>query len=171
VTTACRLPGQVDSPSKLWELLLTKGSVQTPRVPASRFNIDAHYHPDLDRPGSFNVKGGYFLDGPADAFDPTFFNMTPIEAMWLDPQQRRILEVCYEAFESAGLTLEDVAGTNTAVYAATFTADYQQMSHREMDFRHNYVATGVDTGILSNRVGNTFNLNGPRQVSLNYTCT
>ncbi|CAG5181935.1 uncharacterized protein ALTATR162_LOCUS9909 [Alternaria atra] len=167
---ACRLPGQIDSPSKLWELLLAKGSAQTPRVPASRFNIDAHYHPDLNRPGSFNVMGGYFLDGPADAFDPTFFNMMPIEAMWLDPQQRRILEVCYEAFESAGLTLEDVSGTNTAVYAATFTADYQQMSHREMDFRHNYVATGVDTGILSNRVGNTFNLNGP-SFTINTACS
>lgn len=62
----------------------------------------------MDRPGSFNVPGGYFLDGPPEQFDPTFFNMTPVEAMWLDPQQRRMLEVCYEAIESAGMTLDSV---------------------------------------------------------------
>jgi acyl transferase domain-containing protein len=88
--------------------------------------------------------------------------MTPIEAMWLDPQQRKMLEVTYECFESAGLSLEAVAGSNTAVFVGSFTSDYQQMSTRETDFRHNYTATGVDVGIISNRIGNVFNLNGPR---------
>ena len=78
-------------------------------MPKTRFNIDAHFHKNNDRPGSFNVLGGYFLDGKAENFDPTFFNLTPVEAMWLDPQQRKILEVCYEAIESAGLTLESVS--------------------------------------------------------------
>lgn len=100
---ANRLPGSTDSPSALWKLLLEKRSTNSAKVPASRFNIDAHFHKNLDRPGSFNVLGGYFLDGPADSFDPTFFNMTPVEAMWLDPQQRKMLEVCYEAIESAGV--------------------------------------------------------------------
>jgi acyl transferase domain-containing protein len=115
----------------------------------------------LERPGSFNVPGGYFLDGLAEDFDPTFFGITPIEAMWLDPQQRKILEVTYECLESAGLTLDSVAGSQTAVYIGSFTSDYQQMSTKDGDFRHNYAATGVDTGIISARIGNTFNLNGP----------
>lgn len=42
--------------------------------------------------------------------------MTPIEAQWLDPQQRKILEVSYECLENAGLTLEAVSGSNTAVF-------------------------------------------------------
>lgn len=91
VGMSCRLPGGVDSSSSLWDLLIQKGSVQTPRVPESRFNIDAYFHPNLERPGSFNVPGGYFLVKPIESFDPGFFNMTPIEAMWLDPQQRKIL--------------------------------------------------------------------------------
>lgn len=131
-------------------------------MPKSRFDIDAYLHQNLERPGSFNVAGGYFLDGPLENFDPTFFNMTPVEAMWLDPQQRRMLEVCYECLESAGKTLDSVAGSNTAVYVGSFTSDYQQMSIREPDFRHNYAATGVDPGIISNRIGNMFNLRGPR---------
>ena len=102
IESACRLPGSIDSAPKLWDLLVRKGSVQTPQVPSNRFNIDAHFHEDLERPGSFNVAGGYFLDGSPDDFDPTFFNITPIEAMWMDPQQRRMLEVCYECLESGG---------------------------------------------------------------------
>lgn len=123
--------------------------MRTPKVPSNRFNIDAHYHPDLARPGSFSALGGYFLDGNLEDFDASFFGMTPVEAMWLDPQQRKMLEVSYECLESAGLSLESVAGTNTGVYVASFTSDYQQMSTVERDFRHNYAATGVDVGIIT----------------------
>lgn len=169
-------------------MLAEKRTGQTPKVPKSRFNINAHYHSNLERPGSFNAAGGYFLDGKPEDFDPTFFNMTPIEAQWLDPQQRKMLEVSYECLVSAGLTLDAVAGSNTAVFVGSFTADYrkspfseleqqlnycrplnicltlytEQMSIRDPDFRHNYAATGVDPGIISNRIGNIFNLNGPR---------
>lgn len=109
-------------------MLVEKRSGQTPEVPKSRFNIKAHYHESLERPGSFNVAGGYFLEGhPAD-FDPTFFNMTPIEAQWLDPQQRKLLEVSYECLVSAGVTLDSVAGSNTAVFVGSFTADYRRSS-------------------------------------------
>ncbi|KAI5460574.1 lovastatin nonaketide synthase [Mariannaea sp. PMI_226] len=167
---ACRLPGQVDSPSALWKLLLEKKSTSSSKVPETRFNIDAHFHKNLERPGSFNVLGGYFLDGPAENFDPTFFNITPVEAMWLDPQQRKMLEVCYEALESAGVTLQSVAGSNTGVWVGTFTADYQQMTFKDADFRHSYAATGVDTGIISNRIGNIFDLNGP-SCTINTACS
>lgn len=68
--------------------------------------------------------------------------MTPIEAMWLDPQQRKMLEVSYECLESAGLTLDAVAGSNTAVFVGSFTSDWKSVSEIEHDFRHNYAATG-----------------------------
>ncbi|GKZ68150.1 type I Iterative Polyketide synthase (PKS) [Aspergillus niger] len=115
VGMACRLPGSITSPSRLWDALVNKTSVRTPTVPESRFNIDAFYHKNLNRPGSLNVRGGYFLDGSPHDFDPSFFGMTPVEAMWLDPQQRRILEVTYECLENAGLRLEDVAGKDIGV--------------------------------------------------------
>ncbi|KAI1338294.1 putative polyketide synthase [Xylariaceae sp. FL0016] len=167
---SCRLPGGVKSASDFWQMLVEKRTGQTPKVPASRFKIDAHYHESLERPGSFNVKGGYFLDGSPEDFDPTFFNMTPIEAQWLDPQQRKTLEACYECLVSAGIPLEKAAGSNTAVFVGCFTADHQQMSTREPDFRHNYAATGVDPGIISNRIGNVFNLHGP-SFTINTACS
>ena len=111
-------------------MLVEKRTGQTPKVPSSRFNIDAHYHENLERPGSFNVMGGYFLDGRPEDFDSTFFNMTPIEAQWLDPQQRKMLEVCYECLVSAGIPLEKASGSNTAVFVGSFTADYREFRSR-----------------------------------------
>ncbi|KAH7309684.1 fatty acid synthase [Stachybotrys elegans] len=81
--------------------------------------------------------------------------------MWMDPQQRKLLEVVYEAFESAGVTLDALSGSKTAVFAASFTADFQQMAFKEPAFRHSLAATGVDPGILSNRISHVFNLKGP----------
>ena len=159
---ACRLPGDISSPSGLWALLREKGCASSPRVPPSRFNIDAHLHENLQRPGSFNVPGGYFLSGEPDDLDPSFFGLSPVEARWLDPQQRRLLEVAYESLESAGVTLDSAAGTRTGVFVGCFTADYQQMLTKEPDFRHSYAATGCDPGIIGARIGHVFDLRGPR---------
>ncbi|KAI4268067.1 MAG: hypothetical protein LQ337_008059 [Flavoplaca oasis] len=170
VGMGCRLPGDVSSPSEFWDLMIEKRSGQTPKVPASRFNIDSHFHPNNDRPGSFNVLGGYFLQSDLKEFDPALFGISPVEAMWMDPQQRKLLEVCYEAFESGGQTLQSISGSNTACFAGSFTADFQQMSFKEPDFRHSYAATGVDPGIISNRVNHVFNLKGP-SITCNTACS
>lgn len=155
------MPGDVSSASEFWDMLMTKRSGQTPKVPANRFNVDAHYHKNRERPGSFPVLGGYFINEDLENFDPGPFNITPIEAMWMDPQQRKLLEVVYEAFESGGISLDAIAGTRTGVFAASFTTDWQQMSFKEQSFRHTMAATGVDPGILSDRISYVFNLNGP----------
>ncbi|KAI9730793.1 MAG: hypothetical protein M1818_008073 [Claussenomyces sp. TS43310] len=166
----CRLPGDVGSPAAFWDMMMNKGTGQTLKVPASRFNIDAHYHKNNDRPGSFGVMGGYFLEDDLSNFDPGLFGITPIEAMWMDPQQRKLLEVVYETLESGGISLEAISGTRTAVFAASFTADWQQMSFKEQSFRHSLSATGVDPGIISNRISHVFNLNGP-SIVCNTACS
>lgn len=166
----CRLPGDVKCATEFWDLMMSKGTGNTPKVPASRFNIDALFHKNNDRPGSFGVMGGYFLDGDLADFDPALFGLTPIEAMWMDPQQRKLLEVVYEALESGGISMESIAGTRTAVFAASFTADWQQMGFKEPSFRHSLGATGVDPGIISNRISHVFNLNGP-SIMCNTACS
>ncbi|KAK0635862.1 KR domain-containing protein [Bombardia bombarda] len=170
VGMGCRLPGDVSSASEFWDMLMTGKSGQTPKVPANRFNIDAHWHKNKERPGSFPVWGGYFINEDLENFDPGLFNITPIEAMWMDPQQRKLLEVTYEALESGGISLEAVAGSRTGVFAASFTSDWQQMSFKEPSFRHTMAATGVDPGILSDRISYVFNLNGP-SVLTNTACS
>ena len=160
----CRLPGDITSPAKLWDFIMARKMAHTHRVPESRFNIDAYHHQNNERPGSFRIPGGCFLEGTTQEFDPVLFGISPVEALWLDPQQRRLLEVVYEAFEGAGISLDKIAGSNTGCFVGNFTADYQQMSFKEHDFRHSYSATGVDPGIVSNRISHVFNLKGPRLV-------
>ncbi|KAI1424314.1 KR domain-containing protein [Xylaria sp. FL1777] len=170
VGMGCRLPGDVKSASEFWQLMMNKGTGNTPKVPSSRFNIDAHIHKNNDRPGSFGVLGGYFLKDDLANFDPGLFGITPVEAMWMDPQQRKLLEVVYETLESGGISLEKISGTRTAVFAACFTADWQQMAFKEHSFRHSLAATGVDPGIISNRISHIFNLNGP-SIMCNTACS
>ncbi|RDW80312.1 lovastatin diketide synthase LovF [Coleophoma cylindrospora] len=170
VGMGCRLPGSVSSPGQFWDMMMNKRTAPHSKVPSSRFNIDAHLHPNNERPGSFNVPGGYFLDGDLNEFDPGLFNISPVEAMWMDPQQRKLLEVVYETFESAGVTLGQMENSKTAVFVGSFTSDFQQMSFKDPDFRHSYAATGVDPGLISARISHVFNLYGP-SLTLNTACS
>ncbi|KAJ5672571.1 polyketide synthase [Penicillium longicatenatum] len=165
VGMACRLPGGATSPSKLWDLLVNERSAQGD-IPNSRFNIDAFYHPDgSKRPGAMHMKGGYFLQGEdIRNFENEFFGINNMEAKYMDPQQRKLLEVVFECFESAGLPLETVSGANIGCYVGNFTVDFQLMQLRDAEYMHRYTATGMGTTILGNRISHTFNLKGPSLV-------
>ena len=47
-----------------------------------------------------SFKGGHFLEEDVGRFDAPFFSITPSEAKVMDPQQRMMLEVTYEAVEN-----------------------------------------------------------------------
>ena len=79
----------------------------------------------------------------------------------MDPQQRLVLEIAYEAFENAGLTIDQISGSNTGVYVGQWSSDYQEMLLRDADFPPIYQASGVGAAIASNRVSYCFNLRGP----------
>lgn len=84
----------------------------------------------------------------------------------MDPQQRKLLEIVYECLENAGVPLEDIKGSNTGVFAGSFTLDYWMMQSREPDYLSRYHATGMGTAILSNRISHALDLVGPRCVIL-----
>ncbi|KAI1483084.1 ketoacyl-synt-domain-containing protein [Daldinia eschscholtzii] len=166
----CRMPGNVRSPSDFWNLLISRGIANTPKVPKSRFNIDAYLHPSNERPGSFNVPGGYFIEGDPYDWNPGMFNISPVEASWMDPQQRLLLEVVYEAFENSGTTLDQASGQKTGCFIGSFTFDFQQSIAKEPDFLHAYFAMGADPGLLGNRVSYVYNLTGP-SLTVNTACS
>ena len=82
----------------------------------------------------------------------------------MDPAQRKLLEVTYEAFENAGETWDSVSGSRTGVFVGNFNHDHQLMQMRECDYPLPYAATGGDVTMLSNRINYVFNLRGPRYV-------
>ena len=79
----------------------------------------------------------------------------------MDPQQRLLLEVSYEAFENAGIPIEKVYDSNTAVYVAMFTRDYDRNIYKDTSNVPKYHVTGTGEAIISNRISYTFNLKGP----------
>ncbi|KAJ3499830.1 hypothetical protein NLG97_g19 [Lecanicillium saksenae] len=159
VGMACRVPGAT-SPSALWANLLSKKDVQQ-KMPADRFNVDAFYHPNGETKGSTNARFGYFLDQDLGLFDAKFFNISGKEASAIDPQQRISLEVVYEALEDAGITLEQIQGSQTSVYFGCFTNDYNAMTTKDLEDYPKYTVTGTGNSILSNRISYFYDLHGP----------
>ena len=84
-------------------------------MPESRFNV-ATYHGGADQPSTTRALGGCFLEQDVRNFDNQFFGINNREASAMDPQQRKLLEVVFESFESAGMSLDDVSGANIGCY-------------------------------------------------------
>ncbi|RYP45619.1 hypothetical protein DL768_008056 [Monosporascus sp. mg162] len=160
IGTGCRFPGAASSPSKLWELLCQPKDLSR-KVPLSRFNPDTFYHSQSTHHGTTNVKNAYVLEEDHRYFDSQFFQTKPIEANSMDPQQRILLETVYEAVDAAGLKLEQVQGTNTAVYVGVMGGDYSDMLLRDRDSIPTYMSTGTARSILSNRISYFFDWHGP----------
>ena len=130
-------------------------------IPVSRFEKDAFHHLNPDRAGAINGNGGYFLQHDVRSFDNLFFGIHNLEARYMDPQQRQLLEVVYECLENAGESLESVSGANVGCYVANFTSDYVLLQAKDPDLYHRYSATGFGPTILANRISHIFNLKGP----------
>jgi len=107
----------------------------------NKLNVNGFYHPNQHWPGSIFTKSGYFLEDPKQ-FDHNFFGLTTVETMTMDPVQRKLLEVTYEAFENAGEPWEKFSGSNTGVFLGTFNYDHQLMQVRDADHTLPYVTTG-----------------------------
>ncbi|KAJ5356106.1 Acyl transferase/acyl hydrolase/lysophospholipase [Penicillium concentricum] len=163
VGIGCRLPGKASSPSKLWELLI-KNDTGHCAVPSERYNAAAYYHPDAERPGSINSTGGYFIQEDIRAFENAFFGINNLEATSMDAQQRKLLEVTYEALENAGVPLETIQGTNTGVYVGNFTNDFLNMQYKDSEYFSRYSATGSGLTVLANRITHCLDLRGPSHV-------
>ena len=160
VGSGFRFPGHANNPSQLWELLKSPKDLVT-KVPKSRFNVDAFYHPDGSFHGRTNARYGYFLEQDPYAFDPAFFSIPPNEVDTIDPQQRLLLEVVYDGLVSAGQRLEDLRGSSTAVYVGMMQRDFLDSQNYDLDALNIYAATGTAASILSNRVSYVFDWHGP----------
>ena len=169
LSLGCRLPGGVTSTHKLWELLSSGRSGQC-EVPKSRFNADSFFNENTDHPGSIHAAGGYFIEGDIRLFDNAVFGINNLEATYMDAQQRQLLEVTYECFESAGATVQALSGADIGCYIANFTTDYVTMQAKGPEYYHRYSATGFGPTILANRISHVFNLKGP-SVVLDTACS
>lgn len=79
----------------------------------------------------------------------------------MDPQQRLMIEVVYEALEAAGCSLQDIAGSATGVFMGQFTSDYKELVYRDIETAPPFSLTGLQAASLSNRISWLFDLRGP----------
>lgn len=155
------MPGNVASPSDLWELLLKNRDGHRKTAPSTRYNAAGFYHPDAERPGSINSTGGYFLDGNIQDFENDFFGINNLEAKSMDPQQSKLLEVVYECFENGGIPLHRYKGSRTGVFVGNFTNDYMVMQYKDPEYFSRFSATGCGATVLANRITHCFDFSGP----------
>ncbi|KAI1087425.1 beta-ketoacyl synthase domain-containing protein [Rostrohypoxylon terebratum] len=160
VGSSCRFAGDATSLAKLWQVLCEAPDLSK-EVPPERFNVTAFYHPDGEYHGTTNSTKAYWLQQDHRVFDASMFNITPKEAEAMDPQQRMILEVVYEAMESAGYTLDKYYGKNVAVFSGVMTGDHDTLCQRDELSTSQYYATGNARSIISNRISYFFNFRGP----------
>ena len=79
------------------------------------------------------TKGGYFLKDDVRQFENSFFGINNLEATYMDPQQRKLLEVVFECLENAGVSLDKASGSDTGCFVGNFTFDFQVMQTKESD--------------------------------------
>ena len=127
----------------------------------TRFNASAFHIAGRDRLNLSKTQEAHFLRQDIAAFDANFFSINKTEAVAIDPQQRIMLEIAYEAFENAGLSLEAVAGSDTSCHIGNFTADYREMIFRDIDAATRYSLSGTGTELISNRISWFYDLRGP----------
>jgi acyl transferase domain-containing protein len=158
VGIGCRFPGGASEPEAFWRLL-ESGVDAITVVPADRWDVRAFHDPDPSRPGKTYSRWGGFVEG-IDRFDPHFFGISPREAALMDPQQRLLLEVAWEGLEDAGLRLDAIAGSRTAVFVGISSFDYSVLgtSFRDRGEIDVYSNPGGSLSIAANRISYCFDL-------------
>lgn len=157
VGAGCRLPGGVTDLDSLWELL-ESGRSAVSTVPDGRWS---DFGVDETDPSLAEVpRAGGFL-GDVAGFDADFFGILPREAELMDPQQRMLLEVTWNALEHAGISPASLRGSRTGVFVGAASYEYGNLTTAELGQVDAWTATGAAPSILSNRLSYVLDLRGP----------
>lgn len=155
VGIGCRFPG-VDDAESFWRIL-ESGDETVGEYPGGRFEyIDRIY---AERHGIATSRGGFLKD--IDKFDADFFGISPREAALIDPQQRLLMEVAWEAIEDAGIPMQRLAATQTGVFVGLWTNDYEDYIFDLPGDQDFYGTTGGGRYPASGRLAYFFDLRGP----------
>src|SRR3984885_8230194 len=159
VGVGLRLPGGASDETSLWRML-AEGRDAVTELPRERWDIEAYYEPDPDKPGKMNIRHGAFLT-EVDQFDADFFGVSPREAVSMDPQQRLLMEVSWGALENAAIAPASLFGTQTGVFVGMGNNDYWRMVYGDEEQIDAYGALGNSYGVAAGRLSYFLGVHGP----------
>src|SRR6266404_5277889 len=155
-----RMPGGTDE--ALWQALLAGRDLVT-SVETGRWAQETLLHPNKAEPGtSYSFAAGSI--GDVAGFDAAFFGISPREAEQMDPQQRVLLEMAWEAFEQAGVPPSSMRGSRCGVYVGLSSVDYAYRRADDLGAIDSTTMTGGAGSIAANRISYVFDLHGPSMV-------
>ena len=161
---ACRFPAGANTPQEYWQQLI-EGQDVLEEIPASRWDVNAYYHPNRKMRGKMVThKGGFITDH--DKFDAYFFHIAPTEADFLDPNQRIALETSWHALENAGIDPASLENTDTGVFMGVMFHDYEVLLDRADLQKESvgYLNIGTSSGAVAGRISYSLGLQGPSMV-------
>ncbi|MEY2536940.1 MAG: hypothetical protein QOG67_680, partial [Verrucomicrobiota bacterium] len=139
---------------------LKAGKDAVHEVPPSRWSIDEFYSESRTAPLKSYSKWGGFLSNAAE-FDPLFFNISPREADYMDPQQRIFMMESWRALEDAGYSNTDLDTRRCGVFVGCGASDYDHRLSQTDHWAESYAFTGNASSILAARIAYHLNLKGP----------
>ncbi|AKE40068.1 polyketide synthase Pks13 [Corynebacterium camporealensis] len=163
---AGRFPGAANA-DEFWDMLV-EGRSGTGPLPMGRWSEYASDPTMSEKIAQQNTDGGYIED--IASFDAEFFGLSPLEAANMDPQQRILLELAWEALEDAGLPANELRGTATGVYMGSTNNDYGMLVSADPVEMHPYALTGTASSIVANRLSYALDLRGP-SVNVDTACS
>lgn len=159
IGVGCRLPGEVNGPDALWDLMAARRTAVTP-VPDDRWDAFDDGSPQTAAALAGTTRWGSFLSDIA-GFDADFFGIAPGEADYIDPQQRLMLEVTVEALEHAGIPAESLQRSQTGVFVGACVSEYGFLASRDLSQVDVWTGTGGALSIIANRLSYFLDLRGP----------
>jgi len=165
VGIGCRFPGgerDLTGPEDYWRFLTGRGDAIR-EVPDGRWDPFDDGSPEVaDRLAATTRLGGFL--GDVAEFDAQFFGITPREAAIMDPQQRLVLEVAWEAFEHAGIGPASLRGSRTGVFVGVSAPEYAAFTASDFASLEAFTATGAALSIIANRLSYLLDLRGPSMI-------
>lgn len=167
VGLATRFPGDMNTPDEMWQALL-EGRDAITDLPDGRW-AEFMTEPRLaERIAKARTRGGYIKD--LKGFDAEFFALSKMEADNMDPQQRMVLELTWEALEYARIPASSLRGESVGVFIGSSTNDYSYLAMMDPRTAHPYAITGTASSIIANRVSYFYDFRGP-SVAVDTACS
>ena len=158
---ACHLPTGATTPDIFWENLKS-GTDSIIDIPANRFDKDEFFDLDSSVPGTTKaIYGGFIAEDPA-LFDASFFGITPKEATSVDPQQRFLMQLSWEAMENAGLPPNSMVGEQVGVFIGISIVDYELIANQVRGYYcDGYYQLGTNNSVAAGRISYNYGFQGP----------